>query len=98
MTTEGNYLCVGGPIAGQRREFYGTPRIAVQPAARYEVSAGGPQDPAIIDSIQITYYELRRYAADGEMVSIWVPEDQSDLETTHILLDAYEASTKGKPE
>jgi hypothetical protein len=83
--TEDTYLCVGGPLAGQRHSEEGI-RQGAKARAQIEFQFRLAGDP----KLWRCRYRKKVCVAGEKAVTLWVPDDQSPETTLELLLHAYE--------
>lgn len=84
-----SYLCVGGPLAGQKYDAQGNyfkvpinkPPIASVPIANVP---DGPVD------IEVIYYIEETFHTAHGSIMFWIPQGQTWFETMTLLLEGYE--------
>lgn len=79
-----SYLCVGGPLAGQKYDAPGNNfKVPIQESA----STSEIYDNVVIKTI--TYIEETFRTHQGD-ITFWIPQGQTWFDTMILLLDGYE--------
>jgi hypothetical protein len=93
---EHSYLCIGGPLDGQRRVSHGSDetvlRVSILKDAPLPVAnwpAGAPINPDPIVNVEHIVYERHVLNANGEFITFWKRPSISNFDVFKALLEHY---------
>jgi len=89
MTIFKSYLCVGGPIAGQKYNAGGHNHFKVPVRNKTKNMLDPTNEPMEPTSIENVIYKEETFHTRQGIITFWIPSDQTWYETMKLLLEGY---------